>query len=120
MDYNTHSIKVIEKLLFSPLLSFKELNGITYITGHYTLRPPGTECKQLLYYMGRKALKNRICLWNFLGHRGGVGCTGVDYLAKSLNQINQCTKITIRLFQLVSLTAILQLSNVVSLGNLVM
>ena len=48
------------------------------------------------------------------------GCTGVDYLAKSLNQINQCTKITIQLFQLVSLTAILQLSNDVSLGNLVM
>ena len=49
------------------------------------------------------------------------GCAGVDYLAKSLNQIlNKCTKITIfNCFscKFVSLTAILQLSNVVSLGN---
>ena len=68
MDYiNSHSIKVIEKLLFSPLLSFTELHGIMYITGHYTFRPPGTECKQLLHCMGNKAPKIRICLWNFLG-----------------------------------------------------
>ena len=101
MDYiNIHSIKVIEKLLFSPLLSFTELHGITYITGHYTLRPPGTECKQLIHYMENKALKNRICPWNFLGQGWSGGCAGVDYLAKSLNQINQCTKITIQLFQL--------------------
>ena len=31
---------------------------------------------------------------------GEGGCAGVDYLAKSLNQINKCTKITIQLFQL--------------------
>ena len=74
---------------------------ITYITGHYTFRPPGTECKQLLYYMGNKALKNRICLGNFLGAGVGVGgCADVAYLTKSLNQINQFTKITIQLFQL--------------------
>ena len=101
MDYiNNHIIKVIEKLLFSPLLSFTELHGITYITGHYTPRPPVTECKQLLYYMGNKALKKRICLWTCLGIGVEWGYTGVDYLAKSLNQINQCTKITIQLFQL--------------------
>ena len=58
MDYiNIHSIKVTEKLLFSPLLSFIELHGITYITGHRTLRPPGTECKQLLHVMENKTLK---------------------------------------------------------------
>ena len=62
--------------------------GIVYITYHYTLRPPATECKQLLYYIGNKALKNRICLWNFLWVGVEWGCAGVDYLAKSLNQIN--------------------------------
>ena len=58
MDYfNIHSIKVIEIFLFCPLLSFTELRGITYITGHYTFWPPDAECNQLLYYMGNKALK---------------------------------------------------------------
>ena len=74
MDYiNIYNIKMIEKLLFSPLLSFTDLHGITYITGHYTLRPPGTECKQLLHYIRNKALNNRICLWIFLGVGVGTG-----------------------------------------------
>ena len=38
------------------------------------------------------------------GVKGGVGA-GVDYLARSLNQTNQCIKITIKLFSAVGLFA---------------
>ena len=99
MDYiNIHSIEAIKKLLFSPLLSFTELHGIMYITGHCTFRQPGTECKQLLYYMGNKALKKDMPV-ELPGGRGGVGgCADVDYLAKSLNQVNQFTKLPFNCF----------------------
>ena len=72
-----------ENLHFSHLLlmfSFTELHGVTYITGHYTLRPPGTECKQILFYTRNNFLED-ICLNN--SPRGGAG-SDVENLARSL------------------------------------
>ena len=99
MDYiNIYSIKVTEKLLFIHLLSFTELHGITYITGHYTFRPPAIECKQLLYYTGNNALKiGYICrilpvAWGEAEVEAvGTQMSTIRFMARSLNQTNMCT-----------------------------